>query len=60
MPSIELNFEAATMDDEADLKRDINAFVWSTAPGAMTLEKADDLACQIFELFLDARRDCPA
>lgn len=43
------------MDDVEQLKIAINTFVWSHAPGAMPLEKADDMACKILELFLEAR-----
>lgn len=47
------------MDDENALKVEINSFVWMHAPGHMTLEKADEMACKIFELFLAARSEQP-
>ena len=48
--------ELKEVDDENGLKIDINTFVWMHAPGALTLERADELACKIFCLFLEARK----
>lgn len=44
------------MDDEDQLKVEINTFVWMHAPAEMPLGKADELACRIFLLILDARK----
>jgi hypothetical protein len=41
--------------DINDLKVEINTFVWAHAPADMPLGKADDLACEIFGLFIAAR-----
>jgi hypothetical protein len=48
--------EEKAVDDENNLKIEINTFVWGHAPGDMRLDKADELACKIFELFLEARQ----
>lgn len=48
--------EEKAVDDENNLKVQINAFVWMHAPGDMRLDKADELACKIFELFLESRQ----
>jgi hypothetical protein len=34
-----------------DLKKEINNFIWMYAPSSMTLDKAEALACHIFEAF---------
>ena len=47
--------EQKQMDDENQLKVEINMFVWSHAPDEMPLGKADELACKILELFIAAR-----
>lgn len=47
----------SSVDDENDLKVEINTFVWGHAPDAMPLGKADELACKIFELFIAARAE---
>lgn len=47
--------EQKQMDDENELKVQINTFVWTHAPNEMTLGKADEMACKILELFIEAR-----
>jgi len=44
-----------TMNDEENLKVEINTFVWMHAPKEMTLGAADDMACKIFQMFMEAR-----
>lgn len=44
------------MDDEANLKQQINNFVWMHAPGQMKLKEAETLAVKIFDLFMLERR----
>lgn len=54
----ELDFrtpEQKQMDDENQLKVEINTFVWTHAPDGLTLGKADELACKILDLFIEAR-----
>jgi hypothetical protein len=56
--SADLDFrtpEQKQVNDEDSLKIEINTFVWTHAPDEMTLGKADEMACKIFELFLQAR-----
>ncbi len=49
----------ATLDEspisDSDLKIEVNNLVWMHGPAAMTLGEAEKLACQIFELLVDAR-----
>lgn len=47
-------FEEA-VEDESQLKVEINTFIWMHAPKEMTLGDADDMACKIFEMMLAAR-----
>lgn len=44
------------MDDDYDsnLKCSINTLVWTWASGDMTLDRAEQLACDIFNLFEEA------
>jgi hypothetical protein len=53
----DLNADEDQMNDENQLKVEINTFVWSHAPDAMPLGKADEMACKIFELFIAARQE---
>ena len=51
--------EQKAVDDEDNLKVLINTFVWQHAPGTLTLDAAEAMACKIFELFLEARKVQP-
>lgn len=44
-------------EDDTYLKLAINKLVWELADGSMTLDRAELLAVQIFELFEVARED---
>ena len=43
--------------NDADLKIAINTFVWMHAPSHMTLGEAEQLACDIFYKFEEARNN---
>jgi len=42
--------------EDAQLKCAINQFVWIHAPGQITMEMAESLACDIFYRFEDMRK----
>lgn len=46
-----------TIDDSA-LKVRINTLVWEVMPDTMTLGKADELSCKIFDLCREAEKLC--
>lgn len=56
LPEVLERLEPKTVDDDNALKVEINTFIWMHAPSDMPLGKADELACKVFELFIEARK----